>query len=345
MGPILVTGGAGFFGGLLKRRLLSDGHEVVSLDLQPDEDVHPRLTSLQGDIRNQDLLGDLFEKHRFASIFHCAAVLAHAVKDHDLLWTSNVDGTRALAQNARRFGTRSLVFTSSNCLWAQDLGRPVVEGDEPSPAEIYGRSKLAGETILQTFGDDLNVSVIRCPTIVDEGRLGLLAILFEFISEGRTVWVVGNGVNRYQFIYAQDLVEACLLASARDGSGTYNIGSDDVKPLRDVFAYVADKAATGARVRSLPVGPTLLAMKLAYKLGLSPLGPYQYKMIASNFVFDTSHIKRSLGWAPTLTNEEMLWRAYRYFNSRRSEIATRKDVSAHRQAAKMGVIRLLKWVS
>ena len=118
-----------------------------------------------------------------------------------------------------------------------------------------------------------------------------------------------------------------------------------MRPLRDVFAYVADKAGTGARVKSLPIGPTLIAMKAAYSLGLSPLGPYQYKMIASDFVFDTSHIKSSLGWQPTMTNEEMLWRAYRYFSASQSEIAMRTDVSAHRQAAKMGIIRLLKWVS
>jgi UDP-glucose 4-epimerase len=301
--------------------------------------------SVRGDIRNKDLVGSLFEKHRFATVFHCAAILAHAVKDKKLLWTSNVGGTAVIAEAARRYGTGSLVFTSSNCLWAKDLGRPVTEDDKPDPAEIYGRSKLEGEKILRGFSDDLNVSVIRCPTIIDEGRLGLLAILFEFISEGRTVWVVGNGLNRYQFIYAQDLAEACLAAASKRSSGIYNIGSDDVKPLRDVFAYVADRAETGSRVRSLPLGPALLGMRAAYRLGLSPLGPYQYKMIASNFMFDTSRIKLSLGWQPTLTNEEMLWRAYQYFSSRRAEIAMRKNVSAHRQAASMGVIRLLKWVS
>jgi UDP-glucose 4-epimerase len=78
---------------------------------------------------------------------------------------------------------------------------------------------------------------------------------------------------------------------------------------------------------------------------ISPLGPYHYKMIAENFLFDTSRIKDRLGWRPTLTNEEMLYRAYEYYQKNRREIESRTDVSAHRQAAKMGVIRLLKWVS
>jgi hypothetical protein len=86
-------------------------------------------------------------------------------------------------------------------------------------------------------------------------------------------------------------------------------------------------------------------MKLAHALRLSPLGPYQYRMIAEDFVFDTSRIKSALGWKPTVTNEEMLFRAYDYYRANRAEIDSRDDVSAHKRAAPMGVIRLLKWIS
>ena len=60
---------------------------------------------------------------------------------------------------------------------------------------------------------ELQVVTLRCPTIIDSGRLGLLAILFEFIEDGKKVWVVGDGSNRYQFIYAQDLASACIAVS------------------------------------------------------------------------------------------------------------------------------------
>ncbi len=86
-------------------------------------------------------------------------------------------------------------------------------------------------------------------------------------------------------------------------------------------------------------------MRLAYHAKISPLGPYHYKMIAEDFEFDTSKIKGQLGWRPTLTNEEMLSRAYHYYMHNRHDIQSRTNVSAHRQPAKMGVIRLLKWVS
>ena len=125
----------------------------------------------------------------------------------------------------------------------------------------------------------------------------------------------------------------------------FNVGSDNVKPLRKVYQHVIERAGTGAKVRPLPKAPTLLAMRLAHWLRLSPLGPYQYKMIAEDFQFDTSRIKTELGWHPTLNNSEMLLRAYQYYRQHREEIAQRRHASSHRRAAQMGIIRLLKWLS
>ena len=354
MAHYLVTGGSGFFGGILKRRLLREGHTVVNLDLEPDEDTISGLISIQGDIRDASLLQRIFAEHRFDAVFHAAAQLAHGTKmDVHLLWTSNVDGTRLLAEAARAASVRPFIFISSNCLWASNLGHPVHEDtDIPNPIEIYGKSKLAAEQALQRFTSDLDVVIIRCPTIMDSGRLGLLAILFEFIDDGKKVWVVGDGSNRYQFIYAEDLATACILAASYSKSDLFHIGSDNVKSMREVYESVIAAAgaqpgsrAAQARVRSLPERPTIAAMQLAYKLRVSPLGPYHYKMIAESFLFDTTRIKQRLGWQPTLTNEEMLLRAYTYYSQNRAEIASRTNVSAHRKPADMGIIKLLKWFS
>ncbi len=346
MATVLVTGGAGFFGDVLKRRLLAEGLDCVSIDLQPDPMTHPQLTSVQGDIRDDTLVEELFRRHRFEGVFHCAAILAHAVKDESFLWSSNVDGTAVLARCAAAHQVSKFVFISSNCLWGESFHRPVTEDDEPRPIEIYGRSKWEGEKVLARHRDDFDVVVLRSPTIVDAGRLGLLTILFDFIREGRKVWVVGKGDNRYQFVYAPDLAEACVLGFATStASGWFNVGADHVKTLADVYRYVIDQAGTGARVASLPKAPTLAAMRLAAALKVSPLGPYHYRMIAEDFIFDTSKIARELGWHPSLTNEEMLAEAYKAYERDFDEIHLRRDVSAHRQPAQMGAIRILKWLS
>ncbi len=347
---VLVTGASGFFGGVLKRRLLAEGFAVTNIDLvaDPDAGTHERLTSIQGDIRDTTLLARFFAEHRFAAVFHCAAMLAHDVEDDNLLWTSNVDGTRLVAEAAVAAGVPKLINISTNCLWAEDLGHAVTEDDVPAPVELYGRSKLEAEKALATVREkhpQLQVVTLRPPTIIDSGRLGLLAILFEFIEDGKKVWVVGDGGNLYQFVYAQDLATACLLCLTSGKSTTFNVGSDDVPTMRAMYESVIREAGSRSRVARLPKAPAISAMKLAHKLGVSPLGPYHYRMIAENFVFDTTRIKRELGWAPTLTNEQMMLRGFGYYRANRQAIHARTGVSAHSKAAPMGVIRLLKWMS
>lgn len=344
MPSVFITGGSGFFGGVLKRRLLAEGISCVNLDLMPDADRDPHLISIQGDLRDRELLACLFRENEISAVVHCAALLAHgSIPKHDL-WTSNVDGTRNVAEAALANGVRKLIFISTNCLWASNPGHAIAEDEQPAPIEAYGRSKLAAEQLLTEYSG-LQTVILRCPTIIDSGRLGLLAILFEFIQEGKKIWVVGDGSNRYQFIYAQDLADACLLAMRQGVAGVFHVGSDNVQPLRDVYQAVIDVAHSRSRVVSLPKGPAIAAMKLAHRLGISPLGPYHYRMIAEDFAFNTTKIRQTLGWQPTLTNEQMLTRAYEYYAARSTEIHTRTNVSAHSKASAMGVIRLLKWVS
>jgi len=345
MSAVFVTGGSGFLGLLLVQRLLDAGHIVTNIDLLPCPLQDPRLQSFVGDIRSRALLDQALAAAPHETVFHCAALLAHGALSPSEVYASNVEGTRALADAVAAAGIRNVVYLSSNCLWGRAFARPVREDDVPAPVEPYGESKLEGERILRSRAADFATTTLRCPTIIDEGRLGLLAILFEFIAEGRRVWVVGDGSNRYQFIYAQDLIAAMLLAAKTKQSRVFGIGSDDVGSMRETYQYVIAQSGSSSRIGQLPKGPTILAMRAAHALRISPLGPYHYRMIASDFVFDTTRIKADLGWRPTLSNKEMLLRAYRYYQSNRSAIAARTEASAHRRATRMGIIRALKWVS
>ena len=345
MASVFVTGGSGFLGSLLLDRLLQDGHQVVNIDLVASHLKHSRLRCIIGDIRNRALLDELFAASRPDVVFHCAALLAHGAMDEQDLWSSNVDGARILAEAVAAAGVRTVIYTSSNCLWGTGFSRPVLESDAPAPVEIYGRSKWEAERILQSFSGQFATVAIRCPPIMDEGRLGLLSILFEFIAENRRVWVVGDGSNRYQFIYARDLIEAMLAGWASGRANVFGIGSDNILSMRETYEHVIAQSGSRSRVASLPRGPAVAAMKAAHALRVSPLGPYHYRMIASDFMFDTARIKTELGWRPTLANHEMLLRAYRYYQANKADIYSRSLVSAHRKPADMGVIRLMKWMS
>ena len=339
----LVTGGAGFFGSQLAHSLQRQGHEVVILDRVPDAQLAAQFPFAHCDLRDRPSVQDVFAHFGpFDCVFHVAAMLAHAIKDPRDLLASNVEGTRHIVAAAAAAGTPQLVYTSSNCVVGKPERMPVREEDPIHPLEIYGVSKWRGEQILAEYRDRLHISMFRCPTIMGGGRLGLLSILYEFIHEGRRVWMLGDGSNRYQFIAVPDLIDALVRASTLPGFHLYNIGSDQVPTLRELYDAVIATAGTRARVATLPRAPAVAAMRLLHLLRMSPLGPYHYQMLAESFVFDTSRLKSELGWRPTRTNIDMLTESYRWYVEHLSDVYRDGERSAHRQPVKLQALALIK---
>lgn len=346
---ILVTGATGFFGGLLKVYLEKAGHSYVNLDRLADAQDEASGKMALCDLRDAAAVEAVFAaRGPFDAVCHVAAELAHEARDPMGLWKSNVEGTRNVAEACRLHGVKKLVFTSTNCLWGKPLNRPVKENDPPYPVEIYGKSKLAAEELLKEYTSDLHVIIFRSPTVIAPGRIGLLGILFDFIAEGRRLPVVGRKDKPYQFIYADDHAAAILLALAHPGSDVFHIGSHNATSLEDSYRYVIERAGSKSKIYHLPKFPTLPVMQFCHIIKISPLGPYQYNMIAEEFVFDTTHLEKTLGWQPSKTNGEILFTAYDYYVKNKDRIgieAGNASLPAHRRKARMGVIRLLKWIS
>jgi len=344
----LITGGAGFFGGVLAAHLRSAGWEIALLDRLGDAGMEQQFPLARADLTRPDEIEAAFAHlGKQEIVFHCAALMGHEFPDPNEVWRHNVEGTRNLAAAAVRHGVRKIVYTSSICVFGRGYDHPVTEDEPVNPIETYGKSKLEAERILLGPEASVPAAALRVPTIVSPGRLGLLTILFEFIAEGRRIYLVGGGRNRYQFVYAGDLAEACRLAALAPGSALYNVGADRVRPLREVYQAVIDHAGSRSRLVSLPRAATTGALRALYAMGVSPLGPYHYRMISESFIFDTTRIRNELGWRPTRTGEEVLCEAYEYWRENRAaiEAAARQDVSAHKRGSRMGVIRLVKWLS
>ena len=149
MTHVLITGGSGFFGGVLKRRLLSEGYACTNIDLVADPDTHSDLTSIQGDIRDKSLLQKIFgARHVQILCRRPPTAPRNSPTTPSMTIFSgppNVDGTRNLAEAAKQSAVKKFIFLSSNCLWASNLGHDVTEDEPPNPIELYGRSKLEGE--------------------------------------------------------------------------------------------------------------------------------------------------------------------------------------------------------
>jgi nucleoside-diphosphate-sugar epimerase len=175
------------------------------------------------------------------------------------------------------------------------------------------------------------------------GRLGIMQLLFEWIQQGRNVFVLGRGDNRYQFVHAEDLAEACLRAAQRRGPAVYNVGGDQFGTMRQTLESLICHAGTASRVRSLPRMLATAAMRLTGTLGLAPLAPYHWLVYGRDVYFDVSRAKRELGWKPRWGHVDMFAQSYDWYLGHRTQILASKGRSMHRSAVKEGALKLLRW--
>lgn len=335
----LVTGGSGYFGSLLVRRLLAAGHDVRVLDLHDANDRPSGVEMVIGDVRERTSVAQAVEGVDL--VFHNVAQVPLA-RDDELLRTVNVDGTQLLLAEARRAGVAKVVHTSSSAVFGVPRSNPVLPTTVPSPAEAYGHAKLAAEwACLEATAHGLDVSIVRPRTILGHGRLGIFGILFDWIADGVDVPVLGRGDNRYQFVHADDLAEVCLLAALRPGPMIVNAGTDRFGTMRESLESLCRHAGTGARVRSLPATATSIAMRAAASMRIAPFAPYHWIMYSKSMWFDIDHAREALGWQPRFSNDEMFAASYDWFVANRAHTA-RDGVSHHRTTAKQGALRAVK---
>lgn len=336
----LVTGGSGYFGALLRDRLVKLRQPVRVFDLVDATDRAPGVEFSQGDVRDPAALARACEGCDI--VYHCVAQVPLA-KDKELFHSVNVTGTENLLRAAQTARMRKVIYVSSSAVYGAPKTNPVTEQTPPTPAEAYGAAKLEGEHLCQRFaGAGLDVTIIRPRTIMGHGRLGIFQILFEWIRTGYNVPVFGRGDNVYQFVHADDLADACLAAATRPGTTSYNCGTDRYGSMRSLLEHLCAHAQTGSHVRSVPMAPAMALMKLASAVGLSPLGPYHALMYGRSLYFDSTKARTELGWKPQFSNEAMLGQSYDWYVQNRETILKAHGASHHRSPVKEGVLRLVK---
>jgi nucleoside-diphosphate-sugar epimerase len=342
MTKYLVTGGAGYFGELLIRKLLERGCFVRIFDINLPADNPPGTEVVQADVRNARAV--LRACEGIDVVFHNAAQVALA-KDKELFWSVNRDGTKNLLDACARHAVKKLVYTSSSAVYGIPESNPVTEKTIPTPVEEYGRAKLAGERLCREYAQQgLDVAIVRPCTIIGHGRLGIFQILFEWIYQGKNIPVLNGGNNIYQFVHADDFAEACIQASILQGADDFNCGTDRFGTMREVLEHLCRTANTGSKVKSLPMWPTTAAINIAARLGISPLVSYHAAMYGQSIYFDISKARVKLGWIPRHSNNEMFIESYNWYTAHRSAVLTATDtVSSHRSAVEQGALKILHW--
>ena len=189
------------------------------------------------------------------------------------------------------------------------------------------------------------VSIIRPRTIIGTNRLGIFHILFDWIRDGANIYVIGSGEVGFQFVHVEDLSEVSILSCLNETPGIFNVGTDTFGTLRGDLEALCAHAGTGSKVKSLPVWPTINALKFLDKLGLSPLSPWHYLTYHKAFYFDSAPVRESLNWRPKYSNQEMMTASYDWFVRSHDQIQVKHDASSHRKPVKQGILKMLKLLS
>ena len=316
----VIIGGSGFTGTALCEALLNRGQRPLVLDLRP---VPTHLTSrvdfLQGDTTDRRALASLGLTQADA-VYQFAARQFHGQVPYRgrQPWFDavNVLGVRALLSAMADAGTSRLVFFSTDMTYGRPLQSPVPPNHPQTPLGHYGRSKLAAERLLleAVRSQKIRATIFRPRLIAGTGRLGVLAKLFRLIRRGAPVPMIGTGRNRYQLVAVEDCVQAALTAVEKGcPTGPFNLGSANPPNVKTLLGSLILRAGSKSRLLRTPAALVQLALALLDAAGLTLLYPEQFAIADSDFVLDTSHTIKELGWAPAAKDEDVLWDAYTHF--------------------------------
>ncbi len=342
---VAISGGAGFLGLHLARRLAADGVRVRTLDLMPlaDPELDGSVEELRGDVRNPAACRALVAGADV--LVHAAAALPiQATKAS--IYSVNVGGTAAVLAAALEAGVERVVFISSTAVYGVPERHPIREDDPLVGVGWYGESKIEAETLCREFGArGLEHVLIRPKTFVGPERLGVFEILFDWVRESRRIYTLGSGANRYQLLAVQDLVEAVVRAfSAKGAVGeAINVGASGFGTVREDLTALIRHARSSSRLTPVPVLPAELVLGVLERLRLSPLAAWHYKTAHRDSFVATEKAQLLLDWSPRLSNAETLTQTYDWYLANRNRLGSAG--TTHRVPWNQQALGLLKRLS
>ncbi len=273
---VLVTGGAGFIGSHLARRLLGRGDRVTILDdfndfYSPQRKranlapllERPELRLVEGDIRDAALLDDLLGSGRFDALVHLAARagVRPSLKDPILYEETNCIGTLRLLEAARHHGPKTFIFGSSSSVYGINRKVPFSEDDEINqPISPYATTKRAGELMCfnyhHLFG--LKVACLRFFTVYGPAQRPEMAIhkFTDLLAKGKPLPLFGDGNSRRDYTHISDIIDGVVAAlDLAPPFEIINLGGAETTALSDLVRWIGEELEVEARIQYLPEQP------------------------------------------------------------------------------------------
>lgn len=306
---VLVTGGAGFVGSTLVRRLLARGEQVVVLDNYLSgraahvEDVDGPLTVIEGDVNDAATLRMVFGDHRPERVYHLVGdtFVPSAYHDPMRFVRVNIEGTLSVLSAAARFGVARMLYVSSTEVYGRRAKQPIAEDAPLDPVNTYAVTKLAADRLCYTFFHEHGLPVVIARIFNCYGpRETQPYIVPEIIRQLARSPVVRLGdadVSR-DFTFVEDTADGlvALMHSGLPDGEAFNVGSGVSVGLRDLVQRCA---------RIMDVGEPSIATD-ARRLR---------RLDIEDFRCDATALREATGWAPTVPLDEGLARTIAWFEA------------------------------
>jgi len=246
---ILVTGGSGFIGTALIKKLLTLNYKVVIIDIKPSSLCHHNLTYIKGNIAI-DASYKALNLYGLEIVIHLAAQTSARVshEEIELNNSSNTLGTLKLIEWAKANKIKRFLFASSMAVYGDAQSNSLVETDDLLPNSYYGISKLAGELALKLAASSgINTTILRLFNVYGPGqdlenlKQGMVSIYLKFLLDNQIVKVTGS-LDRYRdFIYIDDVVDAFtkVIENSKTYRQDYNVGSGRKTTVRELIKVLA----------------------------------------------------------------------------------------------------------
>lgn len=257
---ILVTGGCGFIGSHLVRRLVQEDYKVVVVDnlctgkLETINDLveSKKVRFIKGDIRLPKLAKQA--TNDIDAVFHLAALIdaRESVEDPITYYFTNVLGTVSMLQASIKNGIKRFLFASTAAVYGDAKSLPLREDSPAKPINPYGESKLLAESYVKRLGKASNLRsvILRIFNVYGSKQhsaySGVINNFIKRLSEGHSPIIYGDGKQTRDFVHIDDVVDAFLLTLSQDGRGeTFNIASGQATSIKELAEIMIRLAGNG----------------------------------------------------------------------------------------------------
>lgn len=301
---ILVTGGAGFIGSHVVDAYVDAGRDVAVLDdlsTGVQENLNPKAKFYEGSITDQAFVESVANEVKPEILNHHAAHIhvGRSVEDPLFDATINIDGTINLMQALKDLGTcKKVIFASTGGAMYGHKQTPFSEDMMPAPLSPYGVSKRAAELYLGFYHEQYGIPFVALryanvygPRQNPHGEAGVVSIFSKKIIKKDQPIINGDGTQTRDYVYVDDIVRANMLATEKDVTGAFNIGTKRETDVNDIFRLVNDAFGTDWKEVHGPPRP----------------GEQKTSLLSYQKAKDT------LGWEPNVSIEKGIKKTVRWF--------------------------------